>query len=1056
MVDEILIKQGSLNLKDFYSRDDFYSEIIGKFVYGFLWVLLSFDLPFPEKRDGIGVFNKIELIFMKRRILLGLLVMGGLLGFDHFSAVAQTTKAFPVFQADVNNHWVDSVFRKMSPEERIGQLIFVAAYSDRGLKHEVEITDLIRKYKIGGLIFFKGTPEKQAALTNYYQSQSKVPLFIAMDAEWGLHMRLKHTIHFPYQMALGAISNDTLIYEMGKEIGWELKRTGVQMNLAPVVDINNNPNNPVINFRSFGQDKHNVANKGIAYMSGLQDAGVIATAKHFPGHGDTGKDSHKTLPVVPYSLERLDTLELFPFKKMINAGVGAVMTAHLYVPALDSTPHLASSLSKPIVTGLLKDKLGFKGLIITDALNMKGVTKYFPPGVVEVKALQAGNDILEFTENVPLTIKSIKKALAKGELSWDQINNSCKKILAAKYWAGLNHYQPVDTTYLRDDLNNPEAEVLDRKLIKAALTILRNQNNVIPINLLNYRHIAALSIGNSVETPFQKMLSNYTQIDNYHWVKSDTSKDSLLISRLKNYDLVIVGVDESSPFPTRNFGLSPTMLEFFRKLMKNQNNLVAVFGNPYSLNKLTGIENAKALVLTYRNSHLLQELTAQLIFGAIGADGKLPVQLNQFPLGTGIFTPAIGRLAYTIPEDEGVNADYLNQKIDSIANSGLLQKAYPGCEVLVARNDAVIFHKVYGYHTYYQRTKVEKSDLYDFASITKVAAALPAIMKLYDEKKINLDIPFYQYWHAFKHSNKKNITLREILAHQAGLESWIPYWKKTIKSNGKLKRRIFRCDSSAKFDLTVDQDLYMNRKYIKTIYKEIKKSPVMSHPKYLYSGLAFYLFPQIVKNLTGETFQSYLKKYFYHPLGANSLTFNPYEYDAMPYIVPTEVDTFFRKMPIHGYVHDEGAAMMGGISGNAGLFGTANDLAKLTQMYLNMGYYGGVQYISDTTMEEFTNIQYPENGNRRGLGFDKPLIDNDTLPEIKSYPTLGASSSSFGHSGFTGTFFWADPKDHVLYIFLSNRVYPTRANDKIVQLNIRTNILQAVYDAIGKCRNLSH
>lgn len=987
---------------------------------------------------------------MKRRILLGLLMIGFLPGFGHFSAFAQTEKAFPVFQCDVNNHWVDSVFRKMSPEERIGQLIFVAAYSDRGPKQTMHITDLIRKYKIGGLIFFRGTPDKQASLENFYQSQSKVPLIIAMDAEWGLHMRLKHTIHFPYQMALGAMKNDTLVYQMGKEIGRELRRLGVQMNLAPVVDVNSNPKNPVIGFRSFGMDKRNVARKGIAYMKGLQASGVIATAKHFPGHGDTSKDSHKTLPVVPFGIQRLDTLELYPFKKLIDAGVGAVMTAHLYVPALDPTPHLASSLSRPIVTGLLKKKLGFHGLVITDALDMKGVTKYFPPGKLEVKAIQAGNDILEFTQNVPLTIKSIQKALAERKISWKQINNSCKKVLAAKYWAGFNHYQPVDTTHLRADLNTPEAEVLDRELLKSALTVLQNKNNVIPVNLSKYKHIAALSIGDSTLSPFQKMLDNYTRIDNYNWVRSDSLQDSLLISRLKKYDLVIVGLDERSPFPTRNFGLSPEMVKFFHKLMMNGNNLVAVLGNPYSLNELTDIKNANGLLVTYRDGKLAQQFAAQVIFGAIGAKGKLSVQLNQFPLGAGISTPAIGRLAYTIPEAEGVNSVYLDQKIDSIVHSGLNAKAFPGCEILIARNGAVIFDKVYGYHTYNQRIKVEKGDLYGLASLTKVSAPLPAIMKLYDEKKLSLDTPFYKYWPAFRHSNKKHITLREILAHQAGLEAYITFWKKAVKPNGKFKRRIFRCDSSAKFDLAVDHGIYVKRNYLKKMYREIKRSPVTKNPKYLYSGLAFMLFPKMVMNLTGVNFQTYLKKNFYQPLGACSLTFNPYKHYPMSKIAPGEIDTYFRKKPVHGYVDDEDAAMMGGISGNAGLFADANDLAKLCQMYLNMGYYGGKQYIADSTMKEFTRVQYPDNGNRRGLGFDKPLLGNDTLPEIKSYPTLGASPASFGHSGFTGTFFWADPKDGVLYIFLSNRTYPSRANEKIVQMNIRTNILQAIYDAIDR------
>lgn len=987
---------------------------------------------------------------MNRKIIISLFVFSFLLSFDNSRAFAQRPKNYPVFQRDVNNHWVDSVFRKMTPEERIGQLVFVAAYSNRGPKQIMHITDLIRKYKIGGLIFFQGTPDKQAVLENFYQSQSKVPLIIAMDAEWGLHMRLKHTIHFPYQMALGAMKSDTLVYQMGKEIGRELRRLGVQMNLAPVVDINSNPKNPVIGFRSFGSNKIDVAEKGIAYMKGLQASGVIATAKHFPGHGDTFKDSHKTLPVVPYSIQRLDTLELYPFRKLIDAGVGAVMTAHLYVPALDPTPHLASSLSRRVVTGLLKKKLGFRGLIITDALNMKGVTKYFPPGKLEVKAIQAGNDILEFTENVPLTIHSIKKALAEGKISWRQINKSCKKVLAAKYWAGLDHYQPVDTTHLVADLNTPEAEVLRRKLLQSALTVLQNKNNVIPVNLSKYPHIASLAIGDSTLTPFQNMLDNYTHMDNYFWVKSDALKDSVLISRLSKYNLVIVGLDEKSPFPTRNFGLSPEMVKFFHDLMQNHNNLVAVLGNPYSLNELTDIKNANGLLVTYRDGKLAQELAAQMIFGAIGAHGKLSVRLHQFPLYAGVSTPSIGRLAYTIPEAEGVNSAYLDHKIDSIVQSGLNAKAFPGCEILVARNGAVIFDKAFGYHTYNHRIKVEKGDLYDLASLTKVSASLPAIMKLYDQKKISLDAPFYKYWHAFKHSNKKHITLREILAHQAGLEAYIPFWKKTIRQNGKFKRRIFRSDSSAKFDLAVDRGIYMNRNYVKKMYREIKRSPVQKNPKYLYSGLGFMLFPKMIGKMTGVNFQTYLKKNFYQPLGASSLTYTPYRYYPMSRVAPAEVDTFFRKEPVHGYVDDEDAAMFGGISGNAGLYGDANDLAKLCQMYLNMGYYGGKQYIADSTMKEFTSVQYPANDNRRGLGFDKPLLGNDTLTEVESYPTLGASPASFGHSGYTGTFFWADPKDDVLYIFLSNRTYPSRANEKIVQMNIRTNILQAVYDAIDR------
>ncbi|MBN2638615.1 MAG: serine hydrolase [Bacteroidales bacterium] len=964
------------------------------------------------------------------------------------NVTAQNIKSQPVFVQDEGNAWVDSVFNTMTKEERIAQLIFVAAYSNRGVEHEVHITDLIRKYKIGGLIFFQGTPDRQLELTRYYQSQSKVPMMIAMDAEWGLAMRLKNTIHFPYQMALGAVQNDALIYGMGREIGRELKRIGVQMNLAPVVDINNNPDNPVINFRSFGMDKFNVVRKGLAYMNGLQDVGIIATAKHFPGHGDTDTDSHKTLPVVPYSKERLDTLELVPFKAMIDHGIGAVMTAHLYIPTLDSTKNQASSLSRPIVTGLLKDELGFQGLVISDALNMKGVTKYYPPGVVDAKALEAGNDILEFTENVPRAIRSIKRAIAKGKVSWDQVDASCKKILAAKYWAGLATESVPDTNGLIADLNTPQAEVLNRMLVRSSLTVLQNADSVIPIRNLEKEKIAVLSIGDTTETEFQKMMSNYTVTKNFYWSPKSKESANDLINRLKKYDLVVVALTRLSQYPFRNFGVDQKTAQLFKLVMDSTKSIVVVLGNPFTINRLPDVEKAKGLVLTYEDSPLTQELTPQLLFGAFGSKGNLPVRLNAFPLGTGIYTPDISRLAYTIPEQEGIDGKMLDHAVDSIALSGIEQKAYPGCEVLIARHGAVIFHKSYGYHTYYNREKVQNNDVYDFASLTKISAALPPIMKLYDEGKLKLDVPFYYYWKPFKHSNKSYITLREILAHQAGLEPWIPFWERTIKHNKEFKKRVFRCDSTGKFDLPVVQDLFMNKNYKKKIYREIKKSPILKEKKYKYSGLAFYLFPQIVKNETGQSFEHYLKARFYEPLGAWTLTFNPYQFDPLQDIVPTEIDRVFRKKPIHGYVHDEGAAMMGGISGNAGLFGTANDLAKLGQMYLQMGYYGGKQFIADSTMHEFTSVQYPENDNRRGLGFDKPLIGNDTLQGNACYPNCSASAQSFGHSGFTGTFFWMDPKEELLYIFLSNRVYPTRENTKIMKLNIRTNILQAVYNAL--------
>jgi len=737
-------------------------------------------------------------------------------------ASAQNQKFPPVFEPALNNPWVDSVLASLNEDEKIAQLIFVAAYSNRDISHEVEVTDLIRKYKIGGLIFFQGTPEKQAILTNYYQSQSKVPLMIASDGEWGLGMRLEHTIKFPYQMALGAIQNDSLIYEMGREVGRQYKRLGMQMNLAPVVDINNNPANPVINYRSFGSNRKNVTLKGILYMMGMQDAGIISTAKHFPGHGDTNADSHLTLPVIRHSKERLDTLELVPFKQMIRAGVGAVMTAHLHIPALDSTPNLASTLSKPIVTGLLKKELGFQGLIITDALNMKGVTKFYPPGVVDLKALLAGNDVLEFSEDVPRAILEIKKAVKKGQITSKEIEYRCRKVLAAKFWAGLSRLKPISLENLADDLNSPQAQVLCEKLTKASLTVLINKNRSIPVDDLANKRIASLNLGANESCSFQEMMANYTRITPFYWDGKSESEASLL-HHLSGFDLVIAGLTDLNQRPNRNFGITPELQNFLQRLVDSTHLIVSIFGNPYALARLPGIEKCDGLIVTYQDNMLTQKMAGQLVFGGIGANGLLPVSADSsFQQGAGLTVPSIGRLRYELPEEEGMDSKYLDDQIDSIAKAGIEAGAFPGCEVLVARNGAVVFHKTYGYHTYYNREKVDENDLFDFASVTKTTGPLPALMHLYDQGKFKLDDPFQVLWPNFKHSNKSDLTIREILAHQSGMIAWIPYWRNTVKQNGKFKFHTFKTDSSAKYDVPVIEDLYLYKNYRKKIYKAIK------------------------------------------------------------------------------------------------------------------------------------------------------------------------------------------------------------------------------------------
>ncbi|MEK6476433.1 glycoside hydrolase family 3 N-terminal domain-containing protein [Catalinimonas sp. 4WD22] len=983
---------------------------------------------------------------LKRLLLLGCMAI--LTAFASVQA-QETSQSTPPFLQYTHSPWVDSVFNSLSQEERIAQLIVAAAYSNRDATHMQELQTLVREQKIGGFIFFQGGPGRQARMINNLQAASDVPLLIAMDAEWGIGMRLDSTINYPFQMTLGAIQDDNMLYQMGKDIARQFKRSGMHVNFAPVVDVNNNPGNPVINFRSFGEDKYNVADKGIAYMKGMQDEHILTTAKHFPGHGDTDTDSHYALPQINHSRERLDSLELYPFRKIIESGVGGIMVAHLNIPSLDPTIGLPSTLSKPIVTELLKEELGFEGLIVTDAMNMKGVTAGNEQGVVDKDAILAGNDVLEFTENVPKAITEIKKAIDQGLISQEEIDLRCRKMLAVKQWVGLDNYEPVVVENIATEMNTPTSKLLNRKLMEAALTVLSNKNELMPIQRLDTLKIASVSFGASRVTPFQKMLNNYTKVRSFILdEKASSQQVNEVKASLKNYDLVIAGVHDDSKYPRNSIKFSAPVMQLLSDMAKMDNAIVSVFKNPYVLGKLNNIEQADGLIITYQDNTDAQELAAQLIFGGVSASGRLPVSVgNKFALGEGIDVTGNIRFNYTLPEDAGMNSEVLQAGIDSLMWEAINMKAIPGGQVLVAKEKKVVFYKAYGLHSYFDTIQVEKTDLYDLASISKISSALPAIMKLHDEGKFDIDASIDDYLPYFRGSNKAEVPFRDILAHQARFKSWIAYWENTLRNNGSYRWFTFKEDSSRRFPVKITDNLWLHRNYKKKIFKAIKKSPLEEEKKYLYSGLLFYLLPTIVEELSGEDYLTYIDENFYTPLGATTLTYNPMEEFPKESIVPTEHDFLFRHEAIHGSVHDEGAIMMGGVSANAGLFSNANDLAKLMQMYMDKGEYGGKRYISEETLEEFTRYQFPENDNRRGLGFDKPNLEyrgeNNNVAK-------DASPSSFGHSGFTGTFTWADPESNLLYVFMSNRVHPTRENTRLYQLNTRTNIQQVLYDAMEK------
>lgn len=957
----------------------------------------------------------------------------------------------PPFINSTSDPWVDSLMNTLTIDQKIGQLFMIQAYSNLKNSKTDDLIKLVNQFQVGGVIFMQGGPVAQAKISNTLQKVSNVPLLVAIDGETGLGFRLDSTLSYPVQMALGAVANDSLIYRMGVEIGQQCRMLGIHMNMAPVCDINVNYDNPVINHRSFGEDKLQVARKSWLIASGMQDAGVLATAKHFPGHGDTQTDSHLALPVILQTKTQLDSLELFPFSYLINKGIGAVMTGHLHVPALDKNKKLPATLSPKIINTKLKEELGFKGLVITDAMNMKGVSNMYTSAQSVVKALKAGNDMVEIVPSLDKAIAAVLLSVTSGELTLQEIEEKCRKVLTIKRWLGLHQSRLVDTQNLTQRLNKNQYLLTKRLLQEQSMTVLKNEKNIVPLQKLDTLKLASLSIGSDKVMPFQQMLGNYASIDHFNVGKNPTEEEiKNLLTQLSPYNLVIVGIHNTKLYPAKRFGITDEQISLIEKL-KSINTVTCFFGNPYSLQYLPGLASSQSLVIAYQDDKDAQELAAELVFGATNANGKLPVSVKDFyAIRSGIEVQNIKRLKYTLPEEVKINSVILQHLMDSIAQYGIAQKAFPGCQVLIAKNGKVILNNCYGYFTYDNQHAVQKDDLYDLASVTKITAPLPAIMKLYDEKTIKLNVPFSDYFTEFKKTDKDQLMLSDILTHQARLKSSIPFWLEP-GTRATLRKNAFRNHPEEHFQMRISKELYVKNDFKKQIVQDIIQSPLLPQKEFVYSDLGFGLLPMMVEKLTGKNFQDYMNQEFYKPLGAVTTCYRPFEKYPVEQIAPTENDETFRKELIEGFVHDEMAALMGGVSGNAGLFSSANDLAKVMQMYLQSGYYGGKQYISPATIQEFTKAPAFELKNRRALGFDRP--DPGVRGLKNKFPAADASPASYGHTGFTGIFTWADPENELLFIFLSNRVYPTRRNSGISDLNIRPAMHQAVYDAIRKGLN---
>jgi len=955
-----------------------------------------------------------------------------------------------IAQDNAAEEWAKVSLSKMSVDEKIGQLFTIRAHSDKGQDHIDQIKSYISKYKVGGLCFFQGTPQKQVELTNKYQGLSKIPLMISMDAEWGLGMRhKKHVISFPRQLTLGAISDNTLIYEMGKMIADQLSDVGTHINFAPVVDINNNPSNPVIHNRSFGEDMFNVATKSYAYMKGMQDSKVMACAKHFPGHGDTDVDSHKDLPVLMHDRQRLDSLELMPFRVMAQLGIMSMMSAHLSVPSIDSSANRPTSLSKVAIDEVLRGELNFDGLVFTDALEMQGVAKHFKPGQMEVEALKAGNDVLLLPIDLEKAIASIKEALKNGELLEKNIDNKVLKILKAKHFLGLTKRQYISSgSNLKKKLNSNKIKAFKTKLYEKAITLVADKNNNLPIIDVVPSQIACLTIGAKSNNVFQESLQKFGISNSINLNSNFTSvEQNKVLKKLQKAETIIIGVHDMSIYKSKDFGISKEAFELIYKLNTTKKVILCIFGSPYALQYFTDIPT---IVMGYEDDELMQEVAAQSIFGATNFEGKLPVTAHKnFPVKTGIMRTGSNRLGYAIPESVFINSDTL-LKIDTIVQEMFDKNAAPGCQILAAKNGKIFYQKSFGYHTPEKKKEVNNNDIYDVASVTKILSTTISMMKLYDEGKVNLYEPVKKYLTHLDTTDKGDLIVEDIFAHHSGLPGWIPFYESTLEPESKSLKRIdsyFMKVKSDSFPFQVCEDLFLRNDWKDSIYNMIYNCDLRDERNYKYSDLGFYLFNQIVEELSGKTLNNYVDDNFYGPMGLKNTMYNPLPKIDKGRIVPSEKDDYFRGQVIQGHVHDMGAAMLGGVSGHAGLFSSSKDLAELMQMLLNGGSYAGKNYLKPKTVSRFTKRYYKST--RRGLGFDMKELD----PDKNFNMAEEASSNAFGHLGFTGISVYADPKHDLIYVFLSNRTYPTMKNYKFAKNNYRSRIQSVFYNAIMNPRS---
>lgn len=911
---------------------------------------------------------------------------------------------------------IDSLLAQMSLREKIGQLFFIRAYGNYKSSDSDSYQQLLRHiqdYQIGGLVFFKGSVYGQTVLSNKLQHISKIPLWITQDMEYGAAMRVDGATRFVNAMGVAATQNPDYAYWKGKITAQEAKALGVQQIFAPVMDVNNNPKNPVINVRSFSSDPDIVSKFGNKFIEGVQSQGVIPTAKHFPGHGDTDIDSHLSLPVIKYDFARLDTVELTPFRSAINGGVNSIMSAHISFPKISADSTLPATMDRSVLNRILRDSLQFDGVVVSDGLDMRGISSHFSPGEAVVKALKAGVDLMLLSPDELTALNEIEKAVKSGKLSEQRINQSVRKLLNWKKQKGLFANREIDIDSLSAKINTRNNQLIAEEISRKSLTLLKNEDDILPIRASEYPRIMVVSVsdgksGHTGSLFVSQLREHHPNVNAYLLDQRTSNEDKLeMINKAQNVDLIIIGsfIYVKSG---QKVQLDNDQLPFIKKLIQNKPSVLTAFGNPYVVQDLP---NTDVQLLAWSANGNQVESTVPALFGGSAITGKLPINIpGLYPINHGIELTQTA-LRYDKPEVAGLSRDSL-RNIDNIMNEAIFDSTFPGGVVTIVKDGTIAYQKGFGYETYEKLNPVKENAVYDLASLTKVTATTAAVMKLIEEGKIDLKDKVGKYIPEFSEGDKKNITIRNFLLHNSGLPP---------------------------FRIYVD-----SLKTEDEIIKAIKNEPLTykTGTDYRYSDLGFILLGKIIEQVTGKTLDRYLRETYYYPLGMSSTFFNPkkmgpYFIDRIP---PTEIDTVFRDTTIHAEVHDERSYYLNGVAGHAGLFSSGRDLAIFCQMLLNDGWYAGHRYLDASTIEQFTTRQGKHSN--RGYGFDRKSGANSTAGSLTSEKT-------FGHLGFTGTSYWIDPERDLAIIILTNRTYPYRSYGKNIS-HIRAKVADAVISSIIK------